>query len=256
MHFYCQTDDDNLSESESSSEEDSSHVIQDTVHSTECETGKKTTATFGYWEKHTKGIGSKLMAKMGYVHGSGLGKEKEGRIDPIEAVVYPPGRSLDRCMELREKARGEDMLSVEKKLNRQKCKEENRLRQMTAASKPNVSVFDFINSKLTDQTSQTLNDDLPSRIKKEHENMSLMSRKSLNVQSFQIGEDIRRIERDMAKLRESLQRQTNRGDSASAIQIQSRLDEKEKELQRLRNSDRNIANEQKQRKSSTKLTIF
>ena len=63
----------------------------------------------------------------------------------------------DRCMELREKARGEDMLSVEKKLNRQKCKEENRLRQMTAASKPNVSVFDFINSKLTDQTSQTLN---------------------------------------------------------------------------------------------------
>ena len=94
MHFYCQTDDDNLSESESSSEEDSSHVIQDTVHSTECETGKKTTATFGYWEKHTKGIGSKLMAKMGYVHGSGLGKEKEGRIDPIEAVIYPPGRSL------------------------------------------------------------------------------------------------------------------------------------------------------------------
>ena len=34
------------------------------------------------------------MAKMGYVYGSGLGKEKNGRIDPIEAMVFPPGRSL------------------------------------------------------------------------------------------------------------------------------------------------------------------
>lgn len=55
-------------------------------------------------------------------------------------------------MELREKAGGENMLSVEKRLNRQKSKEENRLRQMAHVSKPNVSVFDFINSKLTNQS--------------------------------------------------------------------------------------------------------
>lgn len=86
--------------------------------------------------------------------------------------------------------------------------------------------------------------------------MSHLSRKTLNVQSFQIGEDIRRIERDMTKLRESLKRQRNRGDSASASQIQSRLDEKGRQLEQLRNSDRNITNEQKQRKSSSKLAIF
>lgn len=51
-------------------------------------------SSFGQWEKHTKGIGGKLMAKMGYVYGSGLGKEGEGRIEPVEAVVFPPGRSL------------------------------------------------------------------------------------------------------------------------------------------------------------------
>lgn len=51
-------------------------------------------SSFGHWEQHTRGIGGKLMAKMGYVHGSGLGKQGEGRIEPVEAVVFPPGRSL------------------------------------------------------------------------------------------------------------------------------------------------------------------
>ena len=48
----------------------------------------------GDWEKHTKGIGSRLLAKMGYVPGSGLGKEGEGRLEPVQAMVFPPGRSL------------------------------------------------------------------------------------------------------------------------------------------------------------------
>ena len=188
-------------------------------------------------------------------------------------------------MELREKAGGEDMLSVEKRLNLQKRKEENRLRQKASAAKNNVSVFDFINSKLTHQTAKVSNGTIinnsfiffifffclfistflwkncisvadDSRSQAKMAAVSQLSRKTLNLRSFKIGEDIRRTERDMVKLKESLQRQRNRGDSASAAQIQSRLDEKQKQLEQLRNSDRNIANEQKQRKSSSKLTIF
>lgn len=52
--------------------------------------------SFGFWEKHTRGIGSILMSKMGYVSGSGLGKEGEGRVEPVEAMVFPPGRSLGK----------------------------------------------------------------------------------------------------------------------------------------------------------------
>jgi len=252
MHSVYPLDDDDQSESESSDEEDSLHDIGDVVDYPV----RATDASFGHWEQHTKGIGSKLMAKMGYVYGSGLGKEKNGRIDPIEAMVFPPGRSLDRCMELREKAGGEDMLSVEKRLNLQKRKEENRLRQKASAAKNNVSVFDFINSKLTHQTAKVSNVADDSRSQAKMAAVSQLSRKTLNLRSFKIGEDIRRTERDMVKLKESLQRQRNRGDSASAAQIQSRLDEKQKQLEQLRNSDRNIANEQKQRKSSSKLTIF
>ena len=40
---------------------------------------------FGDWEKHTRGIGAKLLLKMGYEAGKGLGKELQGRSDIVEA---------------------------------------------------------------------------------------------------------------------------------------------------------------------------
>ena len=86
--------------------------------------------------------------------------------------------------------------------------------------------------------------------------LSQISKEKLNVQSLQIGEEIRRAERAVTRLKQSIQRQRDRGDLASVSQIRSRLADKEKELDSLRASDRTISNEQKQRKSSSKLTIF
>ena len=58
-------------------------------------------------------------------------------------------------MELREKAGKGNMFTVEKALERKKKKEEIRLRQMAkAAAEKSISVFDFINLKLTKKTKQ------------------------------------------------------------------------------------------------------
>jgi len=42
---------------------------------------------FGDWEKHTKGIGAKLLLQMGYQAGRGLGKNLEGRSQIVEAFL-------------------------------------------------------------------------------------------------------------------------------------------------------------------------
>ncbi|TPX59825.1 hypothetical protein PhCBS80983_g02235 [Powellomyces hirtus] len=48
----------------------------------------------GRWEAHTKGIGARLLAKMGYQAGEGLGKNAEGRMRPVEAEILVSGKGL------------------------------------------------------------------------------------------------------------------------------------------------------------------
>jgi G patch domain-containing protein 2 len=48
----------------------------------------------GAFEKHTKGFGSKMMAKMGFVEGMGLGRDSQGIVNPLSAVKLPKSRGL------------------------------------------------------------------------------------------------------------------------------------------------------------------
>ena len=43
---------------------------------------------FGNWERHTTGFGSKMLAKMGWRQGSGLGSGGEGIVNPVRAVSH------------------------------------------------------------------------------------------------------------------------------------------------------------------------
>ncbi|XP_022749574.1 uncharacterized protein LOC111299001 isoform X2 [Durio zibethinus] len=51
-------------------------------------------AKFGAFEVHTKGFGSKMMAKMGFVEGGGLGKDGQGMAQAIEVIRRPKSLGL------------------------------------------------------------------------------------------------------------------------------------------------------------------
>lgn len=55
---------------------------------------KSTTSGLGSFEKHTKGFGSKMMAKMGFVEGMGLGRDSQGITTPLSAVRRPKSQGL------------------------------------------------------------------------------------------------------------------------------------------------------------------
>ncbi|XP_039027965.1 uncharacterized protein LOC120161822 [Hibiscus syriacus] len=58
------------------------------------EKGIVRSAQIGAFEVHTKGFGSKMMAKMGFVEGGGLGKDGQGMAQPIEVVQRPKSLGL------------------------------------------------------------------------------------------------------------------------------------------------------------------
>ncbi|CAL0325682.1 unnamed protein product [Lupinus luteus] len=55
---------------------------------------KSSSSRIGAFEKHTKGFGSKMMAKMGFIEGTGLGRDSQGITDPLSAVKLPKSRGL------------------------------------------------------------------------------------------------------------------------------------------------------------------
>ncbi|XP_076281491.1 zinc finger CCCH-type with G patch domain-containing protein isoform X1 [Lasioglossum baleicum] len=210
-------------------------------------------APLGNWEKHTRGIGSKLMAQMGYVVGTGLGKNSDGRIQPVEATVLPAGKSLDHCMELRENAGGDkNLFFVERRMRKQQQKlEQQRERQyQREKQRDEKNVFNFINATLGDKPKT---DSQTSSTKSKSE-LKTKTNRQLNLAGFQIGENILRLERESSKLRESLGRHAK--GSIQYNNIAMKYNEKQKELVDLRASEKNIDTEQNQRKNRAKLSIF
>lgn len=51
----------------------------------------------GNWEKHTKGIGAKLLLQMGYQPGRGLGKDLQGISAPVEAHLRKGRSGIGAC---------------------------------------------------------------------------------------------------------------------------------------------------------------
>lgn len=80
------------------------------------------------------------------------------------------------------------------------------------------------------------------------------SRKGLNVEKFRVSEDIRRVEKDLIKLKESLKR--HQSGSPVFNHINNKVLITESELNKLQASEQSITREQNRRDNTKKLAIF
>ncbi|XP_058802705.1 zinc finger CCCH-type with G patch domain-containing protein [Phymastichus coffea] len=251
----CPLDDEGLEMSDSSDDSDYEKEVQacrneELVHNSLLTNAP--TQRLGDWEQHTRGIGSKLMAQMGYIVGTGLGKKSDGRIDPVEAIVLPAGKSLDHCMTLRENAGGDkDLFSVERKMQRQKKKmdQQRQKEYLKMKHREKNDVFNFMNTTLGDKRK-----DSESSSSKTYKDLKKESDKNLSVVSYKIGGDISRLEKESSKLQKHL-KQFSQG-SVQYNNIASKYNETQKQISKLKASEKRIASEQNQRKLKMKMTEF
>ncbi|CAO2577232.1 Zinc finger CCCH-type with G patch domain-containing protein, partial [Lemmus lemmus] len=220
------------------------------VESNTVDTGTCSSA-FAGWEVHTRGIGSKLLVKMGYEFGKGLGRHAEGRVEPIHAVVLPRGKSLDQCTEILQKKTKGSQAGTNRppRCRRSGGRPEGR--------PPPRNVFDFLNEKLQSQAPGTPDAgvDTPGRRNKDMYHASKSAKQALSLQLFQTEEKIERTQRDIRGIQEALTRNAGRHSTTTA-HLQEKLEGAQRKLGQLRAQEAGLQRERRKADTHRKMTEF
>ncbi|XP_077371138.1 zinc finger CCCH-type with G patch domain-containing protein [Festucalex cinctus] len=242
-----------------SSDSDSGDAEDDAAYAKVYEsTGESTassTSDFGGWEVHTRGIGSKLMLKMGYEYGKGLGKTQEGRVEPVMAVLVPKGKSLDQCAELtlrRAQSKPNDGVKTGRPKRRRKPRVANGERR---------TVFDFLNHKLGAKERDAAEEGAATAAGSsalsgvEAYKGGKSTKRSLNVKLFQVAEKVSQTEREIQNLTQSLSKQTGR-DVSRVKQLEQKLSAARRLLAQQKAQEQSIQREQNKADTHKKMTEF
>ncbi|XP_061128138.1 zinc finger CCCH-type with G patch domain-containing protein [Syngnathus typhle] len=240
-----------------SSDSDPGDAEDDSAYAKVLESISESTATntsiFGGWEAHTRGIGSKLMLKMGYEYGKGLGKTQEGRVEPVMAVLVPKGKSLDHCAELtlrRTQSKTQDGVKTSRPKRRRKPREANGERK---------TVFDFLNRKLgakernADGAATAAGSSALTGV--EAYNGGKSTKRSLNVKLFQVAQKVAQTEKEIQNLTQLLSRQTSR-DASRVKQLEQKLSAARRLLAQQKAQELSIQREQNKADTHKKMTEF
>ncbi|KAL1265509.1 hypothetical protein QQF64_003536 [Cirrhinus molitorella] len=244
--------DDSSSSSSSDSEDDTDQcddAYAKVFTSREEDMAQVNTTEFCGWEAHTRGIGSKLLLKMGYELGKGLGKTLSGRVEPVQAVVLPKGRSLDICAELTQRKTAAAVAKNNPASRKPKAKK----RKASTSTRHNV--FDFLNSKLGDRAQSASHSSSSSVTGVEAYRGGKSTKRSLNVRLFQAMEKVAQVEKEIEQLTKSLSRRNGR-DAAVVSRIEEKLTVSRKLLEQLKAQEQSIQREQKKADTHKKMTEF
>ncbi|NWI69597.1 ZGPAT protein, partial [Todus mexicanus] len=212
-------------------------------------------SSFGGWEAHTRGIGSKLLVRMGYEFGKGLGKNCDGRVEPVQAVVLPRGKSLDQCAEVLQKKQQGKLDPGKSRKGRAKGGGSGQA--PAGGRKPPRNVFDFLNEKLRGKSAGEKGGGmaLPERNSKEIYHASKSTKKALSVRLFQTMEKIDQTQRDIRGIQEALARNIGRH-SVAAAQLEEKLANAHQQLGQLQAQEARLQREQKKADTHKKMTEF
>ncbi|XP_006873398.1 PREDICTED: zinc finger CCCH-type with G patch domain-containing protein isoform X2 [Chrysochloris asiatica] len=209
-------------------------------------------AAFAGWEVHTRGIGSRLLAKMGYEPGRGLGRNAQGRVEPIQTVVLPRGKSLDQCAKaLQRRMRGG-------KAGTHRPPKGPGKGTVPAGRPPPRNVFDFLNEKLQTQASGALEGGAgPTGLRggKETYNASKSTKRALSLRLVQTEEQIGRTQRDIRSIQEAIARNAGRH-SVAAARLQEKLVGAQRQLGQLRAQEAGLQREQRKADTHKKMSEF
>ncbi|NXI40248.1 ZGPAT protein, partial [Galbula dea] len=213
-------------------------------------------SSFAGWEAHTRGIGSKLLLQMGYVFGKGLGKNCDGRVEPVQAVVLPRGKSLDQCAEVLGQRQGKVEPGKGRKC-RAKGKGSGSGQSPAGGRKPPRNVFDFLNEKLRGKSAGEKAGGMavPERSSKEIYHASKSSRRALSVHLLQTVEKIEQTQRHILGIQQALERNLGRHSVATA-QLQEKLAHAHQQLGQLQAQEARLQREQKKADTHKKMTEF
>lgn len=156
----------------------------------------------------------------------------DGIVEPVSARIYIPGKSLDY-----------NMLHKERK--HQSTVEKTRVKNYT---RNESNVFDIINAiNSTKSPSKLCTSSTRLEVKSQ-------SRAQLNINSFKIEEDIKKVQKSLDHLIESSKR--NSCDSPAMKNIQRQIACKQSDLESLKKRLSEFDKERSMRKEKSKFTIF
>ncbi|XP_051957208.1 zinc finger CCCH-type with G patch domain-containing protein-like [Xyrauchen texanus] len=236
------------SSSSSSDSEDDPDQLYVFTSSREEDMTKVNSEEFCGWEAHTRGIGSKLLLKMGYELGKGLGKTLSGRVEPVQAVALPKDSSLNQCAEFTKKKTAAAIAKKNPSSHKPKAKKT----KISTSTRHNV--FDFLNSKLGGNA-QPASHSSSSVTGAEAYRGGKSTKRSLNVRFFQATEKVAQVEREIKRLTESLSRRNGR-DATVVSRIEEKLSASRNLLEQLKAQELSIQREQKKADAHKKMTEF